>query len=179
MSMTTPIDDSATMRRVVQGDQTALMALYDAYGRLVFSIALRIMGDSALAEEVTQDAFLKAWQQAAKWTPERGALKSWLMAIAHNAALDALRRERRQPLQSLDEDDRDEVAAELGDWQDAALTGALLERLPSEQRQLVELAFYGGLSHSQIAARLSMPLGTVKTRLRTALIYLREVLSES
>jgi RNA polymerase sigma-70 factor (ECF subfamily) len=160
------------MRRIVQRDQQALRELYQEYGRPVYSLTYRILQNVVWAEEVTQDTFLKAWDQAARWDSSRGKLKNWLLTIAHFTAIDRLRKERRQPTLH-DDEINEELAGHSSGWQEGSALHMLVEQLPPEQAHLIELAFFEGLSHSQIAERLSLPLGTVKTRLRTGLMHLR------
>lgn len=173
--------DIAIMRRVTNGDQAALMLLYDRYGRAVYSLAYRILGSSTAAEEAVQDTFLKAWDQAARWDAERGKLKSWLLAIGHHTAIDRLRRERRQPvLADAPIDERDNLPQPAStNWQERSIMRMLIEKLPPEQAALIDLAFFGGLSHSEIAERTGQPLGTVKTRLRTGLQRLKALWREA
>jgi RNA polymerase sigma-70 factor (ECF subfamily) len=168
--------DAPLMARLLNGEQAALADLYHLYGAPVFSLAFRVLNDRVLAEEVTQDVFMKVWTQAAKWDETRGSLLNWMLAITQFAAIDRLRKERRQP--SAPETEVDEESGgpvTQDDWQQTVIVAGMLEHLPPEQRRLVDLAFYQGYSHSQIAVKLTMPLGTVKTRLRMALIRLREL----
>lgn len=173
------LDDQTLMFAVIQRDQDALMTLYARYGGALFGLALRILGQPTAAEEVTQDIFVKVWNQPARWDPSLGKLSSWLLATTRNAAIDRLRQEQRhwKPL------DADPPSEELhGDpapsddplWADGQLARELVKQLPDQQRLLVELAFYGGYTHSELAELLKLPLGTVKTRLRAALQALRE-----
>lgn len=182
-----PLDDQALMRRVsVDRDQQALMLLYNTYGTAVYSIAYRVLNEATAAEEVTQDTFMKVWTQAERWDPARGKLKSWLLAIAHYSAIDRLRREQRQP--SLTEAAIEDSEATMGSagiaaggvaLQDSALISQMLDLLPNEQSQLIRLAFYHGLSHSDIAEVTKIPLGTIKTRLRVGMHRLRTLWLES
>lgn len=175
------------MRRVaVERDQQALMLLYNAYGTAVYSIVYRVLQESTAAEEVTQDTFMKVWTQAERWDPSRGKLKSWLLAIAHYSAIDRLRREQRQP--SLTDDSIEDSEATMGSaetaiggstLQDSALMRHMLDLLPPEQASLIRLAFFQGLSHSDIADVTQIPLGTIKTRLRVGMQRLRALWLES
>lgn len=166
------------MRRIVHRDQQALRELYQEYGRAVYSLAYRVLQNVVWAEEVTQDTFLKVWDQAERWDSSRGKLKNWLLTIAHYSAIDRLRKERRQPTLH-DEEINEELAGSAGGWQDGSTLHMLVQELPPDQARLIELAFFEGLSHSQIAMRTSLPLGTVKTRLRTGLHRLRDLWNES
>lgn len=166
------------MRRIVRRDQQALREIYQEYGRSVFSLTYRVLQNVVWAEEVTQDTFLKVWDQAERWDSTRGKLKNWLLTIAHYSAIDRLRKERRQP--SLhDAEINEELAGSNGTWQEGSALHMLIAHLPPEQARLIELAFFEGLSHSQIATQTALPLGTVKTRLRTGLHRLRDLWHES
>lgn len=184
--MLSPPDDIEIMKRIIQRDQQALWMLYERYGTAVYSIAYRVLANATMAEEVTQDTFLKVWHQTTRWDSEKGKLKNWLLTITQFTAIDRLRKERRQPVvHSEPIEDTDETlyvgAMTLGDphWQDGSALRLVVEQLPPEQASLIDLAFYQGMSHSEIADTLHMPLGTVKTRLRTGLRRLRELWLES
>ena len=177
-------DDGQLLTLIDQGDREALEALYHRYARAVFSLAMRMLSDSGAAEEVTQDVFFKVWRRASSYHAQRGKVTAWLFSIAHHRTIDELRhrrRERSQVQQGVDvsnkpsdgQDDPMEYATsqyERGQIKDA------LHTLREEQRVVVELAYFGGLTHSEIAKHLDQPLGTVKTRMRLALRKLREVL---
>lgn len=171
------------MRRISARDQQALHMLYEQYGRGVYSLAFRILQNSTLAEEVTQDTFLKVWGQTTSWDPAKGKLISWLLKITQFGAIDRLRRERRQPsLHDEPIEDTDETTLIPSDdlpWQEGTALRQIVTLLPGEQAALIELAFFRGMSHSEIASATQIPLGTVKTRLRTGLQKLRELWLES
>ena len=176
-------DDIEFMRRIAAHDQQALLALYEQYGKAVYSLAYRILQNAALAEEVTQDTFLKVWQHKTSWDPDKGKLKNWLLTITHFTAVDRLRQERRQPdlhPASIDEIE-DQLLASHPEmlWPDGSILRLLLAQLPDEQALLIYLAFFQGMSHSEIADQTHIPLGTVKTRLRTGLQRLRVLWLES
>jgi RNA polymerase sigma-70 factor (ECF subfamily) len=172
----------ALIRSAAGGDQSALAGLYDATSRLVFGLVLRIVGDRPTAEEVLLDVYTQAWRQAANYDEERGAPLAWLMTIARSRAIDRLRsgkhEQYKEPLDAVreisDTDPNPEQATV--DSERRRLVCSALEALPAEQREVVELAYYSGLSHSEIALRLGQPLGTVKTRTRLAMIKLRDML---
>lgn len=172
-------DDIDLMRRIADRDQQALMALYQQHGRAVYSLAYRILGNSTLAEEVAQDTFLKVWHQTTRWDSEKGKLKNWLLTIAQFTAIDRLRKEGRQPAVHYEPiEDTDEsllTARNDSRWQDGSLLRMMVSQLPEQQAYLIELAFFQGMSHGEIASALRMPLGTVKTRLRAGLQRLREL----
>lgn len=172
------------IRRMADGDQEALGQLYDSTNRLVFGLIQRILGDPASAEEVTLEVYTQVWRQAPNYDPRRGTPSAWMLTIARSRAIDRLRsteqtRRRQEPLDTVDTAratgrNPEESASEAERRE--VVTRALAE-LPDEQRQVIELAYYGGYSHSEIAAKLSLPLGTVKTRTRLAMGRLRESLS--
>jgi RNA polymerase sigma-70 factor, ECF subfamily len=176
--------DQAAVTRMARGDHDALAEVYDRHGRLVYSLALRILKDQSDAEDVVQEVFSQAWQQAARYQTGRGAVVAWLMNMARSRAIDRLRRRRTQPQSPLDQ----ETAADVPDaavpvdeqvaWAGrAAVIRGALEDLPLLQRMAIELAFYEGLTHVEIAERLEVPLGTVKTRIRQGLLKLRDRLA--
>jgi RNA polymerase sigma-70 factor (ECF subfamily) len=172
----------ALIRSAAAGDQSALAGLYDATSRLVFGLVLRIVGDRPTAEEVLLDVYTQAWRQAANYDEGRGAPLAWLMTIARSRAIDRLRsgkhEQHKEPLDAVreisDTDPNPEQATVNSERR--RLVCSALEALPAEQREVVELAYYSGLSHSEIALRLGQPLGTVKTRTRLAMIKLRDML---
>lgn len=169
---------------MAEGDQEALGQLYDSTNRLVFGLIQRILGDPASAEEVTLEVYTQVWRQAPNYDPRRGTPSAWMLTIARSRAIDRLRsteqtRRRQEPLDTVDAAratgrNPEESASEAERRE--VVTRALAE-LPDEQRQVIELAYYGGYSHSEIATKLSLPLGTVKTRTRLAMGRLRESLS--
>jgi RNA polymerase sigma-70 factor (ECF subfamily) len=179
-------EDEALLARVAAGDSRALESLYDRYARVVYSTALRILGMAELAEEVVQETFWRVWRRSGTFQPGRGQVSSWILGIAHNLAIDELRRQRARPSPVYDEENRpvlremedsrmDVVGSALEEEQ-RRLISAALEQIPGEQREAIELAYFGGLSQSEIAARLHDPLGTVKTRIRLGLQKLRAIL---
>jgi RNA polymerase sigma-70 factor (ECF subfamily) len=181
--MHSPFDDIELMNRVAAHDQQAFGELYQQYGRAVYSLAYRILQNATQAEEVTQDTFLKVWQHRTQWDPQKGKLKNWLLAITHFTAIDRLRQERRQPALHPDpiEDTEETMLAPHVEarWQDGSALRLLVMQLPKEQAALIDLAFFQGMSHSDIASVTQIPLGTVKTRLRSGLQKLRELWLES
>lgn len=175
-------DEAKLVKRLIQQDQSALSELYQQFGGLVYSIAMRVVQNPVLAEEVTQDAFLKVWHQPASWDPNRGKFVSWLLTITRYTAIDLLRKEQRRPVQDAVElDDLRIGSRSLMDdptWQDGRVLRTLLERLPHEQVQVIELAFFEGMSHSEMSEHLKLPLGTVKTRVRLGLHKLKALWTE-
>jgi RNA polymerase sigma-70 factor (ECF subfamily) len=182
--------DEQVMKGVQAGDGQAVAALYDRDSALVFSLALRIVGDREGAEELVQEAFLRAWRQAGTYQPALGRLSTWLLGITRNLAVDELRRRGARPqrvdgeaaqeqLDTLSAPEFDDPALQVGLADQQAEIRQALDALPPAQRTVIELAYYSGLSQSEIAATLGDPLGTVKTRMRLATQKLREHLQES
>ena len=170
------------IKGVVDQDQHAMARLYDATSRVVYGLVLRIVGDASAAEEVLLDVYMQVWRQASRYSEDRGSPMAWLTTIARSRALDRLRagsqdRQRSQPLELVGHQ-----ATSIG-ADDAAMASELqkfihraLDTLSPEQREVIELAYYRGLSHREIALELGQPLGTVKTRTRLGMIKLREML---
>lgn len=176
------MDDSSLLQRVAAGDEDALLALHKRYANLVYSMAWRVLHDVGRAEEVTQDIFIKLWQKGHQYDPNRGRFSSWLLSVTRFAAIDRLRSDGRRPVAaelSVDEgDDRPSLEQLLpptdhASWERGQHLRLLLAQLPADQRQIIELAYFAGLTHSELAAHLSLPLGTVKSRLRLGLEKLR------
>src|SRR5262245_35776162 len=180
-------EDEALLARVAAGDTRALETLYDRYSGVVYGTALRILGAAELAEEVVQETFWRVWRRSGTFQPGRGQASSWILGIAHNLAIDELRRQRARPNPVYDEEDRPvlrdledsrmDVASAALEEEQRRLISAALDQIPAEQREAIELAYFGGLSQSEIAARLHNPLGTVKTRIRLGLQKLRDILT--
>ncbi|HYT10797.1 MAG TPA: sigma-70 family RNA polymerase sigma factor [Mycobacteriales bacterium] len=180
--------DGVLVRRVADGDDTALEALYDRYGRPAFALARRITGEPAFAEDVVQEVFLALWREPAKYDPARGGFPSWLLATTHHKAVDAVRREEsvRRRRQQLAEDADGYTSASSADIppvEDAAWAGLRGERvrqalgsLPPAQREALVLAYYAGYTQREIAERTGTPLGTVKTRMLAGMRRLRDLL---
>ena len=176
------LEDETLIRLIAHRSTEMLGELYDRYNRLVFSIALYALGDQETAEEVTQDVFTRVWQQAATYKAEQAKVKTWLVSIARNRTIDELRRRQVRPV-SLFLDEMLHISeGNLEDMVDGRVEGrrvraALLE-LPEEQRKVLVLAYFGGYSQSEISELLDLPLGTVKTRIRSAMQKLRQNLME-
>ncbi len=171
--------DRDLMNRIAQGDQGALSELYQRYGLLVHSLALRILQKRELAEEITQDTFLNVWNHPESWRADGGRLSSWLLTVTRYKAIDCIRHEQRRPdLQAsplYEEQVQADPSAQPDDpvAEDGRLMRSLLSQLPAEQACVIELAFFQGMTHSAMAERLNLPLGTVKTRVRLGLQKLR------
>jgi RNA polymerase sigma-70 factor, ECF subfamily len=173
------VSDWSLLERVVQRDESALSALYDRYGGLVFSEAKRILRDTGAAEEILQDLFYQIWRTAEKFEEARGSLAGWLLVAARNRAISRLRRKTGKT------EELHENGVRLGiDLESAASQNLLLEKvravmgsMPEGQRQAMEFAYFEGMSHTEIAEKTGKPLGTVKTRIRSAMETLKQVLS--
>ena len=181
------LDDQILIRLIVQSDPEALGALYDRYGRLVYSLALNSVGNAATAEEITQDVFLRVWQRAAQYRAGRAKVSTWLTSITRHRAIDQLRRRGSRPEQHSAAWAELEPGAEPHVNGPEEATSRAMERkrvraavslLPEEQQPLLALAYYQGLSQTEIAETLALPLGTVKTRVRLGMQKLRQVLVE-
>lgn len=172
-------DDSLLLQRIRQGDQAAMAEVFDRYGRGVYSVALRILKDAGHAEDVMQEIFFQIWRNSESFVEGRGSLGAWLVVVARNRSIDLLR--RRKPTDSVE----DVVLPSPCNLASEAEHNMLMEKvqrvlkdLPAEQQRSMELAYFEGLSHTEIAARTGDPLGTVKTRIRLALVTLRKAFQE-
>jgi len=177
-------EDLESLRRFASGDQGAAAGLYDRHARALYSLILRIVGDEGEAEDVLQEVFVQAFRQAGRYDSSRGAVAAWLLMMARSRAIDRVRARRARVegrtgevtvLNDLPDSQPDASSAMLGEEQ-TRLVREALAGLPLLQRMAIELAYYEGLSHTEIAERLEQPLGTVKTRIRLGLLKLRDVL---
>ena len=181
-----PIADHQLVSRIAAGDAAALEALYDRYVRQCFGLALRMVGEPGLAEEVVQEVFLKLWSRPDSYSPQKGAFVSWLLSLVHHRSVDELRKRTRtevaldndQPLSVINTrpDPQPDPSEQVWVMEQQRVVRQALGELPENQRLVLELAYFGGLSQSQIAEQLSQPLGTVKTRMRSGLQNLRGML---
>jgi RNA polymerase sigma-70 factor, ECF subfamily len=169
------VDDAASLTRIGQRDENAMEEIFRRYSGPVYSVALRVLHDTGQAEDVLQEVFLQLWRNPTAFVQDRGSLGAWLVVVARNRAIDLLR--RRKPSDSVE----DVILASSVNVADEAERNVMMEKvrralaeLPSEQRKSLELAYFEGLSHTEIASRTGDPLGTVKTRIRQALITLRK-----
>ena len=171
--------DGELIERIGDGDRSAFDQLYQRYSRPIFALALRRLGDRGRAEDAVQEAFASVWRSAATYRRERGAGAHWLYAVARNAIVDRGRSQRDYPAEPADEVSPDPGPAETAeyDWTAWRVHRAVTE-LPERERIVIELAYWGGLSQSEIADRIGAPLGTVKTRTRSALSRLADLLEE-
>ena len=176
------LSDEAVVALVARSDQSALAELYDRFGRVAYGIALRVLRDEKLAEDAVQEGFLTAWRNADRFMPERANASTWLLTLVHRRAVDLVRREERRRADSLP--DRVDYAATESAEDDAWLrfererVQSALRRLPDQQREALELAYYGGFTQSELAERLGQPVGTIKSRMFSGLARLRELLAE-
>jgi RNA polymerase sigma-70 factor (ECF subfamily) len=177
-------DDVKLVERIAGGDAEALGELYDRYGRVAFGLLFRMLPGPEVAEEVAQDAFHSVWRQADSYRPERGSVRTWLLAICRNAAIDWRRTRGKRSEREVAIDVAGDFVADanvderVADALRADRIRKAVWELPLEQRQVLALAFWGGYSQSEIAARTNTPLGTVKSRVRLGLSKLRELLVE-
>ncbi|HEV7675294.1 MAG TPA: sigma-70 family RNA polymerase sigma factor [Candidatus Angelobacter sp.] len=171
-------DDAALIARIRAGDQSAMTELYDRYAGVVYGVAIRVLTSTAAAEDVVQEVFLQLWRNPRAFDADRGRLAPWLAVISRNRAIDFLR--KRPP-----EDDINEMPIATGvnleDEASQKLTvdkvRGVLVQLPQDQRKALEMAFFEGMTHTEIAGKTGDPLGTIKTRIRTGLLALRKVLA--
>jgi RNA polymerase sigma-70 factor (ECF subfamily) len=186
-----PEDDEALLPRLAAGDRAALDRLYDRYAGPTYALLLRIVADRQLAEDLLQEVFVRVWQRAGSYQAERGRVLTWVLSIAHNLAIDEVRRQRRRPQEAEERTDASvtdllaavptaEPGPEQVVWeqQRRAQINEAMRQLPEAQRVLIELAYFEGYTQSQLAARLGEPLGTIKTRLRLGVQKLRGILGE-
>ena len=177
--------DEDLMGLVQDGDARAFEVIFDRHGDVAFSLAYRMCGRRAMAEDVVQEAFLSLWRSGARYDRARGSVRSWVLGVVHNRAIDLFRRDTVRAGKDVSDEDAVErlasdesIEREVQRREDATHVRAALAELPGEQRQVIELAYFGGFSHSQIAEMLSLPAGTVKGRMRLGLTKLRLNLSD-
>ncbi|OGO38281.1 MAG: hypothetical protein A2Z03_08600 [Chloroflexi bacterium RBG_16_56_8] len=176
------LKDEEIITHLCAGEGWAMEVLYDRYDRLVFSLALKILRDRSAAEEVVQEVFVKVWRRAADYRAERAKFSSWLARIAHNHAIDRLRQRNGRPFMSNEDQvaqvvDAGPTPLEMAEQQlDHRRIVEALDQIPHEQRHAIELAYFEGFSHQQIANKLGKPLGTIKTRIRRGMQNLRVLL---
>ena len=170
--------DAELLERVRDGDESAMTAIFDRYGGMVYSVALRVLNDPGQAEDVMQEILIQLWKSAATYVEGRGSLGAWLAVMARHRAIDLLR--RRKPTDAVEEvvlASNTNLAQDVEREAMMDKVRVVLNALPSEQKWSLELAFFEGLSHAEIAARTGDPLGTVKTRIRSALISVRKAIT--
>jgi RNA polymerase sigma factor (sigma-70 family) len=176
------LSDEAVVALVARSDQEALGELYDRFGRVAYGLALRVLRDEKLAEDAVQEGFLAAWRNADRFLPERGKASTWLLTLVHRRAVDLVRREDSRRAEPIAEDAAAGASRSAED--DAWLrfererVQSALQQLPDQQREALELAYYGGFTQTELAERLGQPVGTIKSRMFTGLARLRELLAE-
>jgi RNA polymerase sigma-70 factor, ECF subfamily len=178
------LSDEALVALVARGDEDALTELYDRVSRIAYGLALRVLRDERHAEDAVQEAFLQVWRSAATFRAERAKASTWILTLVHRRAVDLVRREERRQAEPLTDDT--ETAQALEQTEEAAWlrfererVQSALRQLPDVQREALELAYYGGFSQSELADRLGVPLGTVKSRMFSGLARLRDLLDDS
>lgn len=182
--MVTERTDVDLIQRIATGDAPALMALYDRYNRLAFGLAYRILDNPAMAEEAVQDAFLQVWSRSTSFDTNLGGnVRGWLMTIVHNRSIDLRRRDIDRKPQSVPLEDMEHQLSSPDAWREVSISitastmRSAISTLPEDQRRTIELAYFEGLSHGEIAEREHTPLGTVKGRMRLGLRKLRDTLA--
>lgn len=174
-SRAAPLDDAALLLEVQSGDEQAMAALFDRYSRVVYSVSLRVLRDPSSAEDVLQEIFLQIWRNPESFAATRGSLGGWLAVVARNRSIDLLRRKR--PTETVDEmmlPSTFNLAEESERTVMVERARVVMQQMPVEQRKTLEMAFFDGLTHAEIAEMTGDPLGTVKTRIRSALATLRK-----
>ena len=179
--------DEALLNAIAGGAVWAMESLYLRYSRILYSLAYRMVADHQVAEDLLQDAFLAVWRRATSYSPQTGAARSWLLSILHHRTIDYLRKVRRQSTiqeASLEEIELHESIAYRDTWDEAwqsvksSHVRAALMKIPTEQRLVIELAYFQGWTHTEIAEGTQIPLGTVKARMRLGLLHLKQILIE-
>jgi RNA polymerase sigma-70 factor (ECF subfamily) len=177
------LSDEAVVALVARSDGEALAELYDRFGRVAYGLALRVLRDERLAEDAVQEGFLAAWRNADRFMPERANAAAWLLTLVHRRAVDLVRREERRRADPLPASaaTAPQDSAEQDAWLrfERERVQAALRKLPDQQREALELAYYGGFTQSELAERLGLPLGTIKSRMFTGLRRLRDLLAEA
>ena len=178
------LEDGELLELIIERSKDALEALYERYSRAVYSLSMHMLRNAEAAEEVTQDTFFNVWRRAPSYQSKRGTFRAWLFSIAHHRAIDEIRKRKRDrvvvqyevDLENRPADDTTDPVKYTNSRFNLGKVKEALSELRPEQRKVVELAYFGGLTHSEISTKLDQPLGTVKTRMRLALKKLREVM---
>ena len=181
-SQAAQLSDEALLAAVARSDEAALAELYDRFGRIAYGLALRVLRDSALAEDAVQDAFHNVWRSAERFEAGRAKASTWVLTFVHRRAVDLVRREERrrtEPEEAAPEPAAPGADEDVERRSKRDVVQGALRRLPPEQREAIELAYYGGYTQSELAERLGEPLGTIKSRMFTGLQRLRAVLDEA
>jgi len=177
--------DEDLMASVADGDARAFEVIFDRHGDAAFSLAYRMCGRRAMAEDVVQEAFMSLWRSGSRYSPARGSVRSWVLSVVHHRAIDAFRREGVRTSRNVSDEGiaerlpaSDSTDVEVERREDAQQVRSALQELPAEQRQVIELAYFGGFTHTQIATMLKLPAGTVKGRMRLGLTKMRISLAD-
>ncbi len=180
------LSDEALVALLVRGDESALAELYDRVGGVAYGIAYRVLRDERLAEDAVQEGFLAVWRSAAAYRAERAKARTWIVTLVHRRAVDLVRREERRRAEPLDLVARQEPSDPAGSAEDEAWLAFERDRvqqalrlLPDSQREAIELSYYGGYSQSELAEKLGLPLGTIKSRMFAGLSRLRQLLTDT
>jgi RNA polymerase sigma-70 factor, ECF subfamily len=172
------LEEAALIQRIRSGDESAMADMYDRYSGIVYGVALRVLGNTTAAEDVLQEVFLQLWRNPQSFDANRGRLAPWLAVIARNRAIDHLR--KRQPEEDIEElpiSTGVNLEDEAAQRQAVTKIRGVLSQLPQDQRRALEMAFFEGMTHTEIAAKTGEPLGTIKTRIRTGLLAVRKAFS--
>jgi RNA polymerase sigma factor (sigma-70 family) len=176
------LSDEALVALVARADDSALAELYDRFGHVAYGLALRVVRDPALAEDAVQEAFLAVWRSAARFVPERAKARTWILTLVHRRAVDVVRREeprRTEPLEAAPQPSANLTEDEAWLRLQRTRVQEALRMMPDQQREALELAYFGGFTQSELADRLGEPLGTIKSRMFTGLARLRELLADT
>ena len=175
--------DEELMELVAKGDARAFEAVYDRHGGPAFSLAYRMVGNRVIAEDITQEAFLSIWRSRLRYQSDRGSVRTWVLGIVHHRAIDALRRNlvherRRASAEGIEEwqEARERTDVEVARREEARTVRAAIDELPDQQGQVIDLAYFGGFTHTEIAEMLETPVGTIKGRMRLGLEKMRHAL---
>jgi RNA polymerase sigma factor (sigma-70 family) len=174
--------DEALIEAAARSDEDALAALYDRYGRVAYGLALRVLRDETLAEDAVQEAFLQVWRSAGRFDPRRAKASTWMLTFVHRRAVDLVRREERrrvEPAEAAPPESGPGADEDAEQRSKRRIVQDALRRLPADQREAIELAYYGGFTQSELAERLGQPLGTIKSRMFAGLMRLRTLLAEA
>ena len=176
------LSDEALVALVARGDEIALAELYERFGRVAYGLALRVVRDTALAEDAVQEGFLAVWRSAGRFVAERAKASTWILTLVHRRSVDLVRREqprRAEPLETMAPASADTTEEQAWLRLRQARVREALRRLPDQQREALELAYFGGFTQSELADRLGEPLGTIKSRMFSGLARLRDLMAEA
>lgn len=180
-----PVADEMLIEQVVSGDEQALALLYDRYGGMAYSLAYKILTDRTSSEDVVQEVFLTLWRKAQSFDIRRGEVRTWLLTMVHHRCIDVIRRQRGKATLQITPDFNHPASEADGVWNlvvhslDSEAIQNALTQIPEKQKQVIDLAYFGGYTHSEIAEMLQVPLGTVKARIRMGVEKLRNILRDN